>query len=228
MRILAVIPARGGSKGLLRKNIALLAGRPLIYYTIHAAQAAQSLDRVIVSTDDIEIASVCSDLGVEVLMRPAELSDDFATTRSVLLHVLEALASTGYYPEAVMTLQPTSPLRTALHIDEAAAIFASHPEADSLVSCAVVPHIYHPCSVMRLTDEGYLQHFMFSSQPIRRQDKIPAYARNGAAIYITRADRLDEYIFGGRLIPYIMSDKYSIDIDTIEDLKLAEKYFQDV
>jgi CMP-N,N'-diacetyllegionaminic acid synthase len=223
MRILAVVPARGGSKGIPRKNITLVAGRPLIAYTLAAAQTAQCLDRVVVSTDDAEIAAVSHALGAEVLMRPAELADDHATTRAVLLHVVEALAATGYRPDAVMTLQPTSPLRTATHVDEAAGLFMADPQADSLVSCLSVPHIFHPTSVMRQTPDGYLEPFFLGTQPTRRQDKEPVFARNGAAIYITRTIRLHEYIFGGRLLPYMMAPSDSIDIDQSEDLLAAER-----
>ena len=99
-----------------------------------------------------------------------------------------------------MTLQPTSPLRSAGHIDAAAELFESDVAADSLVSCIEVPHIFHPCSVMRKGDDGYLRPFFDSeTSPTRRQDKELVFARNGAAIYITRAGRLREYIFGGRL-----------------------------
>lgn len=228
MRILAVVPARGGSKGIPRKNIAPLAGRPLVAYTLDAAQAAQSLERVVVSTDDAEIATVCRGLGAEVLMRPAELADDHAKTRSVLLHALEVLAAEGYRPDVVMTLQPTSPLRTARHIDEAAALFSEDPLADSLVSCVAVPHIFHPFSVMRQTLGGYLVPFLDIEQPSRRQDKEVVVARNGAAIYITRTEHLTEYIFGGRLIPYMMSDSVSIDIDRPEDMWAAEKILREL
>jgi CMP-N,N'-diacetyllegionaminic acid synthase len=223
MRILAVVPARGGSKGIPLKNIAPLAGRPLIAYTLAAAQAAQSIERVVVSTDNAEIAKVCRDLGSEVLIRPAELANDHATTRAVLLHVLETLAAGDYHPDAVMTLQPTSPLRTASHIDESAATFAADSQADSLVSCVPVPHLHHPYSVMRRTGDGYLEPFVDAPQPTRRQDKEPAFARNGAAIYITRTSKLSEYIYGGRLIPYIMDDEVSLDIDAPEDLVEAER-----
>ena len=223
MKVIAVVPARGGSRGIPHKNIAPLAGQPLIAYTLAAAKAAQSLDRVVVSTDDADIAEVCRSLGAEVLMRPSELADDRATTHAVLLHVVEALAADGYHPDAVMTLQPTSPLRTARHIDEAAAMFAANPEADSLVSCVPVPHVYHPFSAMRLKKDGCLEPFVDAPQPTRRQDKEPAYARNGAAVYITRTERLADYIFGGRLIPYLMSAEDSIDIDCPDDLVVAER-----
>lgn len=222
MKILAVIPARGGSKGIPRKNIALLRGRPLIAFTIDAARAATSLDRIVVSTDDAEIAATSRGLGAEVVMRPADLAGDEASTLSVLQHAVAELARAAYRPDAVMTLQPTSPLRTSRHIDDAARAFANDASADSLVSCVEVPHVFHPYSVMRRTVEGYLVPFLDLPQPGRRQDKEPVFARNGAAIYITRTERLGEFIFGGRLMPYMMPEKASIDIDSLADLAAAE------
>lgn len=221
--MLAVIPARGGSKGIPRKNIALLRGRPLIAYTIDASRAATSLERIVVSTDDAEIAAVSRSLGAEVVMRPAELASDESGTLSVLQHVVAELAGAGYRPDAVMTLQPTSPLRTSVHIDEAARAFANDPLADSLVSCIEVPHVFHPRSVMRRTAEGYLVPFLDLPQPGRRQDKEPVFARNGAAIYITRTERLGTFIFGGRLIPYMMPEAASTDIDCPADLAAVER-----
>ena len=227
MRLLAVIPARGGSKGIPRKNIYPLCGRPLVAYSIAAAHQAQAVDRTIVSTDDEKIADVCRSLGSEVLTRPDALSRDETPTRDVLEHVLSTLASEAYAPDAVITLQPTSPLRTSRHIDEAAALFAADRSADSLVSCVAVPHVFHPLSVMRRNDEGYLVPFLSSVQPHRRQDKPPVLARNGAAIYITRTGRISEYIFGGRLLGYLMDAASSVDIDTLEDVHFAERLLQE-
>jgi CMP-N-acetylneuraminic acid synthetase len=223
MRILAVIPARGGSKGIPRKNITLLAGCPLISYTLAAAKAAEKLDRIIVSTEDNEIAKVCKELGTEVLLRPKELAQDNTPTLVVIQHVVEQLNSIGYFPDAVMTLQPTSPLRTARHIDEAIEYFMADSSADSLVSCVSVPHTFHPLSVMRLNKEGYLIPFYDGQSPVRRQDKEVVFARNGAAIYITRTNCISDYIFGGRLIPYHMDEQDSIDIDTLDDLIEVER-----
>lgn len=228
MRFLAVIPARGGSKGVPYKNIRLLDGKPLIAYTIEAAIASGVVDRLLVSTDDPEIAKFSRLLGAEVLIRPSALAEDETPTLPVLRHTLAVLAETGYIPDAVMTLQPTSPLRTAKHIAEAAEVFASDPDADSLVSCVAVPHIYHPRSVMKLSVDGYLEAFLGESiMPLRRQDKEPVYARNGAAIYITRRERLGEYIFGGKLVPYHMDQADSIDIDTEADFAEAEKVLRE-
>lgn len=224
MRILAVIPARGGSKGVPRKNIRPLAGRPLIGWTIAAAHAATALDRIVVSTEDDEIARVSRDLGAEVpFLRPPELAADESSTLDVLRHVVAELERRdGYRPDAVMTLQPTSPLRTARHIDEAAALFTADPEADSLVSFIEVPHVFHPRSVMKRDAAGYMVPYLDAPQPTRRQDKDPVFARNGAAIYITRTDCLDRFVFGGRLLAYMMDEAGSLDIDTEADLAMAE------
>lgn len=222
MRLLAVIPARGGSKGIPRKNIRMVAGRPLIAYTIDAACKAHAIDRVVVSTEDDEIAEVSRKLGADVRRRPAVLAQDDTPTRDVLFQLAVELKAENYAPDAVVTLQPTSPLRTARHIDEAATLFAADPRADSLVSIIEVPHIFRPQSIMRPTEEGYLRPYLEGPVVTRRQDKEAVFARNGAAIYITRTERLAEYVFGGRLIGYVMDRESSLDIDTPEDLALAE------
>ena len=223
MQFAAIIPARGGSKGIPRKNMHLLCDRPLIAYSIDAARQSRAVHRIIVSTDDAEIAEIGRRLGAEVRMRPAALAQDDTSTRAVLEHVAAGLAAESYVPDAVLTLQPTSPLRTFRHIDEAAGLFAADPNADSLVSCIEVPHVFHPLSVMRRNADGYLEPFLPPPRPHRRQDKETVFARNGAAIYITRTGRLTEYVFGGRLIPYPMDADSSVDIDTLEDLHVAER-----
>ena len=223
MQVIAIIPARGGSKGLPRKNIRPLARKPLIAYSIEAALQSDVLNRVAVSTEDDEIAAIALKYGAEVLKRPPELAEDDSTTRAVLWHHVRELADEGYLPDAVMTLQPTSPLRRAEHIREALALFAADDRADSLVSCLAVPHVFHPLSVMRWDAAGYLvPYFDNVPLPTRRQDKPPAMARNGAAVYITRTARLADYVFGGRLIGYQMDEESSLDIDSLADLERAE------
>lgn len=228
MRLLAVIPARGGSKGVPRKNIRLLAGRPLIAHSITAAREAASVDRVVVSTEDAEIAAVARQWGAEVVERSAALARDDSPTLDSLQHAVTVLAADGYHPDAVLTLQPTSPLRTPRHIDEAAALFAGDPLADSLVSCVAVPHIFHPRSVMRRDGTGYLVPYLEDPQPSRRQDKEPVLARNGAAVYITRTERLRDFVFGGKLIAYMMDEESSLDIDTEADFIRAEALLRDL
>lgn len=140
MEILAIIPARGGSKGIPRKNLAILAGQPLIAYTIRAARNAKLLNRVVVSTEDEEIAGVAKSHGAEVILRPSELALDTTPTEPVLLDVLKTLESKeGYVPDAVVLLQPTSPLRSESHIDEAIKKLYD-TEADAVVSVCEAQH----------------------------------------------------------------------------------------
>jgi CMP-N-acetylneuraminic acid synthetase len=224
MKILAIIPARGCSKGVIKKNIRELLGRPLIAYTIEAAKQSALLDRIIVSTDDAEIAAVSERLMCEVMMRPATLAMDETPTLNVLQHVIRNLkANEDYAPDAVMTLQPTSPLRTSKHIDEAATLFSNTVGADSLVSCINVPHNFHPLSVMKKDKRGFLQPFFDVDAPLRRQDKETVLARNGAAIYITRTKCLKNFVFGGSLLAYMMDEDSSVDLDTLEDFIKAER-----
>ena len=212
MKILGIIPARGGSKGIPRKNIKLLNGKPLIAYTIEAALAS-NLDRVIVSTDCKEIAGISKEYGAEVIIRSFNLAEDTTPTLPVLQHVVSKLEVEF---DAVMTLQPTSPLRTSKHINEAIELFESDKEVDSLVE---VPHNYMPEKLMSF-DGKYLTG---NREVKRRQEISTMYARNGAAIYITKTEKLGEYIFGGKILPYFMSKIKSFDIDDMEDWEIVER-----
>lgn len=225
MEILAIIPARGGSKGIPRKNIHLLANRPMLAYTAEAALKSQKLSRYVLSTEDKEIACVGRDMGIEVpFLRPGDLAQDDTPGIDVIQHVVRELVKTeGYQPDAVMILQPTSPLRTWRHIDEAIALYCNS-DADSLVSIVETPHQYNPYSVMQI-EGGYLNAFLdYPERNNLRQKKPIFYARNGAAIYIVDINVLmkQNTLFGDKLIPYKMDKRSSIDIDDMLDLKIAE------
>lgn len=215
MKILGIIPARGESKGILKKNIKLLNSKPLIAYTIEAALTS-NLYRVIVSTDCEEISNISKEYGAEVMMRPSHLAEDKTPTLPVLQDVILKLNEKF---DAVMTLQPTSPLRTLEDINKSIEIFSSDKEADSLVSVVEVPHSYMPEKLMSLNGK----YLTGNSQVKRRQEVSTIYARNGAAIYITKTEKLSEYIFGGKILPYFMSKIKSFDIDDIEDWKIVER-----
>jgi CMP-N,N'-diacetyllegionaminic acid synthase len=229
MSIVAVIPARGGSKGIPRKNLVRIAGRPLIAYAIEAARNAASVDRVLISTDDSEIADVARELGAEVpFLRPPELAADAAPMLGVLTHALAWLESQGEAVEGLVLLQPTSPLRTARHIEEAIALFRSAP-ASSVVSVVEVPHRFNPVSVMKLSAQGTLSPFL-GDQVIatRRQDKPQAYARNGPVMLVCHPDSLRSgELYGASCLPYLMSEEDSLDIDSPQDLLLAEQALLD-
>lgn len=225
MGIVAVIPARGGSKGIPRKNLVRIAGRPLIAYAIEAAQKATSVDRVLVSTDDNEIAGVALELGAEVpFLRPGELADDAAPIFGVMRHALEWMEADGVLVEALVLLQPTSPFRVSYHVEEAIALFRAGI-ASSVVSVVNVPHQFNPVSLMKMSAQGTLGPFLEGQTIVaRRQDKPKIYARNGPAVLICRPDTLRSgELYGTRCLPYLMSEKDSLDIDTPQDLLLAEQ-----
>ena len=220
-RYLGIIPARGGSKGIPRKNLALLAGVPLIDYTIRAALDAQRLSRCVVSTDDAEIADHAGSLGAEVpFLRPPEHSADDTPMIDVLRHALRELGPNDF--EAIVLLQPTSPLRTSEDIDEAIRLFETSG-ADSIVSVVPVPHNCIPESVMVLGDDERLRAYLSEARLLPRQRKPRYYARNGPAVLVTRT----KVVMGGELYgpvtrPLIMDRTHSVDIDSQEDLSYAE------
>lgn len=222
--IIGLIPARGGSKSIPRKNLAMLAGRPLLAHTTAAALAARQLDRTLLSTDDDEIAAAGRDLGIEVpFLRPPELSGDTADMLPVMRHTLDFLDAQGVVATALVLLQPTSPLRRAEHIDAAIELFVAQG-ADTVVSVTEVPHQFNPVSVMTL-DGATLRPFLPGPAILRRQDKPHVVARNGPAILIVGRETLHRgTLYGEKTLGYVMSAKDSLDIDEPDDLWLAEQY----
>jgi len=247
-----VIPARGGSKGIRRKNLAPLGGRPLIAHTCDAARGSRALTRVIVSTDDDEVAAEAMKLGIEVpFLRPATLAGDDTPMIDVLVDLLSTLAGReSYRPDAVVLLQPTSPFRRAGHIDAAVDTFLASG-ADSVVSVVPVPHQFTPSSLMELDGdrlvfpggpEGPPLHREGAPPrrggpsgppdesaggdpgPLRRQDKPQLFARNGPAVVVVRARVLLEQraLYGADTRALVMSREDSLDIDEAFDLELAE------
>ena len=147
MKFLAIIPARKGSRGLVNKNFKSLCKKPLIDYTIKAAQKSLFIDRLIISTNDKKIINYSKKNNIEFVKRPEKLSRSTSKVIDAVQHVLKHLKKKNYIPDFIVTLQPTSPLRKAIHIDEAIQLFLSNPNADSLVSCQQVPHIFNPNSL---------------------------------------------------------------------------------
>lgn len=222
MKSIGIIPARGGSKGIPHKNVVDLAGKPLIAYTIEEALKS-SLNKVVVSTDCDRICEVATRYGVEIVKRPQNLSKDDTPTLPVIQHTL-----TAYNEEfdLIATLQPTSPLRKAKHIDEAMDLIKKYEDADSLVSVVKVPHNMVPNSLM-IKKQDFIETLEDANEPIlRRQDKSSFYARNGAAIYLTKYEKIKNYIFGGKIIGYEMNRIEGIDIDDSSDLQLAEIFLK--
>lgn len=219
-----MIPARGGSKGIPRKNLALLAGRPLLAYTVAAARASRGLTRVMVSTEDAEIAAAARQLGADVpFLRPAHLAGDETPMLDVLVDLLASLEQQERYrPDILVLLQPTSPFRRATHIDGAIDLLTASG-ADSVVSVVPVPHQFTPTSLMRL-DGDRLVPWSDVPAPTRRQDKPRLFARNGPAVLAVRADLLvrAKTLYGPDTRGLVMSREVSFDIDDALDLRIAE------
>ncbi len=224
LRVLGLVPARGGSKGVPRKNIKLLNGKPLLAYTAETALAARHLARVVLSTDDAEIAAVGRACGLAVpFMRPAELAQDHTPTLPVVQHALQWLEARGEHYEAVCLLQPTSPLRRAEDIDGCIELLAEQ-RADAVVTILPVPLEYNPHWVYFQDNEGALHLSMGETIPIpRRQDLPPAFHREGS-IYVTRRAVIMEQnsFYGQHLLGYPVDPQYCVNIDDEEDWAKAE------
>lgn len=224
-KILAVIPARGGSIGIPGKNMKPLHGKPLIEYTFAAAKASKLLDRIVVSTDDERIAEIARRNKIEVpFLRPNGLATDDSPTLPVIQHAVNYLEEKeNYEADYVVILQPTSPLRKATHIDEALRILIE-TGADSVVSVTEAPHRYNPCSIMKI-EKGKLVPFVREGEKYtQRQLKPVFYARNGAAIYAFKYETLikKNSLYGDDCRPYLMSKADSVDIDDMIDFDFAE------
>jgi len=219
-QILGIIPARGGSKGIPGKNLALLAGRPLLEYTCDAARASRHLTRIVLSTDSDDIESAGRRCGVTVIRRPAALAADETPMMPVLRHAVDAMAADGYETDVLVLLQPTSPLRRAEHIDAAVDLLLE-TRAEAVVSVVEVPHHFNPVSLMRLDDERLVP-FTGGTPITRRQDKPQLYARNGPAVVAARRRVLArESLYEGDVRAFVMDRRSSIDIDDETDLRLA-------
>ena len=220
-KIIAIIPARGGSKGIPKKNIKLLAGKPLITYSIEVALKSRYIDRVVVSTEDEEIAEISKNYGAEVIGRPDELAKDESPMVEAVKHVLETLEEKeNYTPEIIVLLQPTSPLRTVKTINLAIKTFYDNLEGyDSLIP------LYPIEGKIGIVKNGnYIPNYILGS---RRQDIEPIYRECGT-IFIFKLNLIgQDKMFGEKIFPFIIKNyRESIDIDNMEDLKQAEYFMR--
>lgn len=223
MAFIGLIPARGGSKGIPGKNLALCGGKPLLAWTAEAALASGVLGRVILSTDDESIAEVGRQQGLDVsFLRPPALAADDTPMLSVMAHALEFLRAEGAEIDALVLLQPTSPLRRGHHIAHAVELFRAR-RAATVVSVVRVPHCFVPSSLM-LSEDGRLVPYMNGEiGPTRRQDKAALFARNGPAVLIVRPSEIDAgRLYGDPTIGCEMGAVDSLDIDAPESLRLAD------
>ena len=230
MEVVAIIPARGGSKGIKRKNLIPFNGKPLVAHSIRHALEACLVNRVIVSTDDEEIRAVALQYGAEApFLRPAELAGDQVLDLPVFEHALRYLAQQeGYRPDLVLHLRPTAPHRDPAWIDEAIRLLAEAPDADSVRSVSQPDK--HPYRMFEIDGAGYLEPIMKHEHPLpyllRRQDLPTVYYYN-CVIDVTRAQTIlgKHSMTGDRILPYIMDPDEVIDIDSMRDLRVAEALF---
>jgi CMP-N,N'-diacetyllegionaminic acid synthase len=226
--VLGIVPARSGSKGVPAKNERPLAGRTLVQRAIDGALASGAVDRLLVSTDSPRIAETARAAGAEVPeLRPAGLAGDTTPMIDVVLHVLDRLAVDGYVPDAVLLLQPTSPLRTADHIRRAVELLTDG--VDAVCSVVALPQDLCPHYVMRITEAGYLDYFLSDGRLYTRRQDVPLAYRRDGTIFLTRTPilRSARNFYGARCVPMLLDRGESLNIDTAEEWEHAERLLAD-
>ena len=220
---LAIIPARGGSKRLPRKNILDLAGKPLIAWSIEAALKSEYIDKVIVSSDDEEILKISEDFGADIIKRPQELATDISTSFDAIKHTIDETPRYDY----IVLLQPTSPLRNKKHIDESIKTLISK-DADAIISVCEMDH--SPLWSNTLPENESMNNFIREDVKNKRSQDLDNYYRLNGAIYICKTELLlkeETFFIKKNIYAYKMQRKSSIDIDEKIDFKLAEFFIED-
>lgn len=226
MEVLAIIPARGGSKGIKRKNLVDFLGKPLVAHSIEHALASKRITRTIVSTEDNKIGQISREYGAEIpFIRPKELAEDHVLDWPVFSHALEYLFKTeGYLPDVIVHLRPTTPYRKTGWIDDAVDLLVDHPTADSVRSVSEPEK--HPYRMFTIDSGGFLDPIMKHEHPepflLRRQDLPKVYYYN-CVIDVTRLATIRNMnsMTGKKILPYFMSPDEVFDIDSPRDLKIA-------
>jgi len=222
-RVLAIVPARGGSKGLPGKNIRPLAGKPLIGWTLESAKKSKYLDEIFVSTDSQKIADVAETFGVKVPeLRPEELASDTATSASVVLYTIDYFRKKGKDFDYILLLEPTSPMRKEDDIDNAIALACEHPDKAGVVSLGEV-HMEHPSIVKKITDKSIIEPYVEAQKVTRRQQLDKAYFPYGV-VYLVRTDYFEknQLFYGKDSLPYIIERWQCYEIDDIYDFTAIE------
>lgn len=230
MRVLGLITARGGSKGIPGKNIKVLGHQPLIAYVIQDGLNAELIDKLIVSTDSEAIAEMAKQFGAEIpFIRPAELALDETPSIDVVIHAIQFLEKQGEFFDAVCLLQPTSPFKSKGFIDACIEKFIE-TQADSLVSVIEVPHEYNPHWTFEMDIAGHLSIATGEAILIPRRQELPkAYHRDGS-VYISKVSLINErkVLVGGKTVGMISDTKYYANLDTLEDWAEAEQTYKKI
>ena len=224
MRVLAIIPARGGSKGVPGKNIKTLGNKPLITHAVACAKKAKKVTDIVVTTDSEEIEKVVSDLGIKVIKRPKNLAKDDSNVVTAVQHAYNELK--GDY-DIIILLQPTAPLRTAKDLDAIVQIFEDSENVENVVSVVPMDDI-HPARMYNMDFNKALTPFIPNTETLRRQDLVPVYYRNGC-FYAVRVDaflKQKKFMVENKKA-YIMNPEWLINIDTPRDFMLAQLLFNE-
>ncbi|MBI2638007.1 acylneuraminate cytidylyltransferase family protein [Candidatus Peregrinibacteria bacterium] len=222
LSLLTVITARGGSKGIPKKNMALIGGKPLLSYTLKSVLAAHLEGRIVVSTDDNEIEKFSRTHNVEVIKRPTEISGDKASSESALLHAIDVVAGSGFYPEVVLTLQPTSPFRRPETIKKFVEKFSQIKDSfDAMLS------VNENRDVFWLPEPDGNFKRLFPNAPRRRQERTPIFLEN-SALYITKVDVLQKTksVLGKKTAGFVIEQEEALDINEPIDLLFADFYIK--
>jgi CMP-N-acetylneuraminic acid synthetase len=226
MKVLGLIPARGASKAIPRKNVLPLLGKSLVERTFECARASAALDRVILSTDEPEIAELGRRIGLEVpFQRPGDIAGDTTPMIDVVVHALSTLGQQGYTPDAVMVLQPTSPLRRPHHIRDTVALLATHPEASGVCTVCPMPKELCPHYLVKMSPDGYLEFFMPDGANYRRRQDVPQAWRRDGTIFLTRTNVLidERSFYGQRCLTLELKPAEVLNIDEPADWEEAER-----
>ena len=222
-KVLGIVPARGGSRRLPRKNITIVAGKPLLLWAVEAGLGSMIVDKTVLSTDDDSVADVATEFGVnDIMMRPKVLGDDDASMTSVIAHTLRSLENQGDHFGYLALLQPTSPLRTSRHIDSAFSLV----EEKQVLGAVSVCSTEHPLEWMGKIGSDWVLDSFFNETEMEKQSQefVPSYQINGA-IYIVPVERFlkEETLFlSTGMVAYVMNRRDSVDIDDEYDLRMAE------
>tara|TARA_B110000967_G_scaffold208664_1_gene261646 strand:+ start:2005 stop:2706 length:702 start_codon:yes stop_codon:yes gene_type:complete len=221
-KILAIIPARAGSKGLQRKNVIDLAGKPLIAWSIEASLKSKYISKTLVSSDDNEILNISKKYGADTLKRPDEFATDISSSEQVISHALNAINETYDY---VILLQPTSPLRDVDDIDNAFKTFFS-TDAKELISTSAIDNKI--LKAFKEKTNGFIEGISNNEYPFMRRQNLPKTFMSNGAIYIIKTDEFlkSNSFFTDKTISYLMDDMKSLDIDTLNDLEKIKKYIE--
>lgn len=227
-KILGIVPARGGSKSIPRKNIARINGVPLLVYAISAAKSSSVLDKIVCSTDCDEISQTAIGAGVEVIRRPTDIATDTSPVSGTVAHVLEYLkAAENYEPDIFALIQPTSPFVLPDHFRCGAKLLRDNIRAQSFQTVTTIPHNHHAIN-QRHVIEGYVD-FRFREERVRlynKQQKPVLYAFGNLVMTRVGAFTDSNDVFASPSVPMIIAPEYAIDVDRLEDIALAEWYLQ--